>query len=120
MQLKEHFEIPRRYKHVSLCFDGVGFLCIIILYFMALRSDEAHRARFWASLLQNSVYFLLMVNAAMFFICATTLAWEDSRYLSASYRGYFSMCACFYWHDYVYNFDGFVFGGNTCYLSMAR
>jgi Ni/Fe-hydrogenase subunit HybB-like protein len=25
--------------------------------------------------LQNSVYFLLLVNAAMFFICATTLAW---------------------------------------------
>ncbi len=32
-------------------------------------------ARFWASLLQNSVYFLLVVNASMFFICATTLAW---------------------------------------------
>ena len=27
------------------------------------------------ALLQNSVYFLLIVNAAMFFICATTLAW---------------------------------------------
>ncbi len=25
-------------------------------------------------MLQNSVYFLLVVNAAMFFICATTLA----------------------------------------------
>jgi hypothetical protein len=25
--------------------------------------------------LQNSVYFLLVVNASMFFICATTLAW---------------------------------------------
>jgi hypothetical protein len=37
---------------------------------------NAHRdARFWASLLQNSVYFLLVVNAAMFFITATTLAW---------------------------------------------
>ncbi|MBP6214773.1 MAG: quinol:cytochrome C oxidoreductase, partial [Chitinophagaceae bacterium] len=28
-----------------------------------------------ASLLQNSVFFLLVVNASMFFICATTLAW---------------------------------------------
>ena len=28
---------------------------------------------FWAAILQNSVYFLLVVNAAMFFIVATTL-----------------------------------------------
>ena len=27
------------------------------------------------ALLQNSVFFLLVVNAAMFFLCATTLAW---------------------------------------------
>ncbi len=26
-------------------------------------------------MLQNSVFFLLVANAAMFFICATTLAW---------------------------------------------
>jgi hypothetical protein len=32
-------------------------------------------ARFWGSLLANSVYFLLVVNVAMFFIVITTLAW---------------------------------------------
>ncbi len=35
---------------------------------------EEQQTRFWAALLQNSVYFLLVVNAAMFFFCATTLA----------------------------------------------
>jgi hypothetical protein len=30
--------------------------------------------RFWAVLLQNSVYWLLVVNASMFFICVTTMA----------------------------------------------
>ncbi len=30
--------------------------------------------RFWAVLLQNSVYWLLTVNASMFFICVTTMA----------------------------------------------
>jgi hypothetical protein len=38
-------------------------------------ADPREQARFWASLLQNSVFFLLVVNASMFFICITTLAW---------------------------------------------
>ena len=53
---------------------GVGIVSLIIgaaLY----GGGENHGARFWAALLQNSVYFLLLVNAAMFFFCATTLAW---------------------------------------------
>jgi hypothetical protein len=37
--------------------------------------DIHHKTRFWAALLQNSVYFLLIVNASMFFICATILAY---------------------------------------------
>jgi len=52
---------------------GVGILSLIIGFIM-YGSDD-HGTRFWATLLQNSVYFLLIVNAAMFFICATTLAW---------------------------------------------
>jgi hypothetical protein len=55
---------------------GIGILCIIILFIThGASSNEHDQARFWASLLQNSVYFLLTVNAAMFFITATTLAW---------------------------------------------
>ena len=57
----------------------IGVLAIIGLYVYSWRAVQErytlNRARFWASLLQNSVYFLLVVNAAMFFICATTLAW---------------------------------------------
>ncbi|RYZ00690.1 MAG: quinol:cytochrome C oxidoreductase [Chitinophagaceae bacterium] len=60
---------------------AVGLLSVILLYLThgATSGDSEHaiheRARFWASLLQNSVYFLLVVNATMFFIVATTLAW---------------------------------------------
>jgi hypothetical protein len=55
---------------------AVGIISLLILLFThGLSNDEHHRARFWASLLQNSVYFLLIVNASMFFITATTLAW---------------------------------------------
>jgi hypothetical protein len=55
---------------------AVGVLAIILLYIThGSKSDPHEQARFWGSLLQNSIYFLLVTNAAMFFICATTLAW---------------------------------------------
>lgn len=73
MASKEFFEIPKRYRTWSLALIGVGVLSVIIGYILYGTSD--HPQRFWGALLQNSVYFLLMTNAAMFFICATTLAW---------------------------------------------
>jgi len=70
--IKEHFEIPGRYKKWSMGLMGVGILSLIIGFVMY--GGENQGARFWAALLQNSVYFLLIVNAAMFFFAATTLA----------------------------------------------
>lgn len=79
MAIREQYGIPKRYNTISLALMAIGILSIIILFIThgAHGGEEgAHdRARFWASLLQNSVYFLLVVNASMFFICATTLAW---------------------------------------------
>jgi hypothetical protein len=70
--IKEHFETPGRYKQWSMGLMGVGVLSLIIGYIMYGGVDQG--TRFWATLLQNSVYFLLIVNAAMFFFTATTLA----------------------------------------------
>jgi len=78
---RDQFEIPKRYNTYAFALMAVGLLSVIILYVLygaktgtdALGQDIP--SRFWASLLQNSVYFLLVVNAVMFFICATTLAW---------------------------------------------
>jgi len=75
MSTKERFEIPAGYRTWSMGLMGAGLLSLIIGYFVYGRGNEASQIRFWASLLQNSVYFLLVVNAAMFFFCATTLAW---------------------------------------------
>ena len=69
--IKEHFEIPGRYKQWSLGLMGVGVLSLIIGFVLYGGTD--HGTRFWTTLLQNSVYFLLIVNAAMFFFCACTL-----------------------------------------------
>src|SRR5918993_48055 len=76
MTLREQFVIPKKYNTLSLALMAVGVLSIIILFITHGASSDHHvSARFWAAMLQNSVYFLLIVNAAMFFICATTLAW---------------------------------------------
>jgi len=70
--VKEHFIIPARYKTWTLALMGVGLLSLIVGFILYGNSDQG--ARFWAALLQNSVYFLLITNAAMFFFCATSLA----------------------------------------------
>ena len=75
MTSKEYFVVPGRYKNWSFGLIGVGILALIVGYFMYGTGDDIHhKTRFWAALLQNSVYFLLIVNASMFFICATILA----------------------------------------------
>jgi hypothetical protein len=76
MTIREQYAIPKRYNTLSLVLMLVGILSIVILFIThGVHAEEKMRARFWASLLQNSVYFLLIVNASMFFIAATTLAW---------------------------------------------
>ena len=74
--IREKFTVPKRYNTIAVALMTLGVLAIIGLYVSFGSSSDVHKqARFWASLLQNSVYFLLVCNAAMFFICATTLAW---------------------------------------------
>lgn len=76
MAIREQFLIPKRYNTTAMVLMAIGIISVIILFLTHGAKSDAHaQARFWASLLQNSVYFLLVVNAAMFFICATTLAW---------------------------------------------
>lgn len=75
MAIKDQYFVTRRHNLLSWALMGVGLLCIIILFITHGLGDHKAQSRFWGSLLQNSVYFLLITNAAMFFICATTLAW---------------------------------------------
>lgn len=71
--IREHFETPVRYKQWSIGLMAVGVLSLIIGFAVYGAGNNEHGARFWATLLQNSVYFLLIVNAAMFFFAAHTL-----------------------------------------------
>jgi len=81
MIIREKFTVPKKYNRIAMALMALGLLAIIGLYVTTHKAggttEEKHLmdARFWASLLQNSVFFLLVVNASMFFICATILAW---------------------------------------------
>lgn len=75
MAIREQFQITGRMRNWGLGLTAVGALALILgVFTLGMSKDEHEVARFWAVLLQNSVFFLLVVNAAMFFICATTLA----------------------------------------------
>lgn len=78
--MNHHFELPGSYKKWTIGLIAAGV--IALLYgFIAFHpfahgghGENINSTRFWAVLLQNSVYWLLTVNAAMFFICVTTMA----------------------------------------------
>jgi hypothetical protein len=71
--IKEHFQTPTRYKQWSLGLMAVGVVSLIIGLIVYHGGNDYNGSRFWGALLQNSVYFLLIVNAAMFFFTAHTL-----------------------------------------------
>ena len=67
--------MPSKTRTWSLALIGVGALALIIgLVTKGMSSDEEEKAVFWGTLMYNSIYFTLICNASMFFICATTLA----------------------------------------------
>jgi hypothetical protein len=78
MTASNKFELPSAYKKWALGLIIVGLVAIIygaIAYHAFGHAGHgAEGTRFWASLLQNSVYWLLVVNASMFFLCVTTMA----------------------------------------------
>ncbi|MBC8032569.1 MAG: quinol:cytochrome C oxidoreductase [Chitinophagaceae bacterium] len=74
MSLKEQFTVPGRFRTISLSLMAIGIVSLVAGYFLYGTGDEHYQVRFWGTLIHNSVFFLLVVNAAMFFICATTLA----------------------------------------------
>lgn len=78
--MDHQFQLPGSYKKWTYGLIGVGVLALLyglIMYHPfahAGHGENVNSTRFWAVLLQNSVYFLLTVNAVMFFICVTTMA----------------------------------------------
>jgi hypothetical protein len=78
--MNNHFELPGSYKKWTLGLIVAGVVALLYGFIMfhpfvhATHGENTNSTRFWAVLLQNSVYFLLIVNASMFFLCVTTMA----------------------------------------------
>lgn len=73
--IKQQFEVTPGYKKWTTGLLAVGALALVAgIFFLAFSKDEHNQTRFWAVLLQNSTFFLLITNASMFFICVTTMA----------------------------------------------
>lgn len=78
--MEHRFELPASYKKWTWGLIIVGLIALLYGFIMyhpfahAGHGENTDSTRFWAVLLQNSVYWLLLVNASMFFICVTTMA----------------------------------------------
>ena len=78
--MKQQFELPGSYKKWTWGLIVAGVLALLYGFIMfhpfehAGHGGHSNSTRFWAVLLQNSVYWLLVVNASMFFLCVTTMA----------------------------------------------
>jgi hypothetical protein len=78
--MDHQFQLPGSYKKWTYGLLAVGVIALLWGFIMyhpfahAGHGENVNSTRFWAVLLQNSVFFLLVVNAAMFFICVTTMA----------------------------------------------
>ena len=78
--MNQSFELPGSYKKWTMGLLIVGAIALLYGFIVyhpfshAGHGENINGTRFWAVLLQNAVYWLLIVNASMFFIGVTTLA----------------------------------------------
>jgi hypothetical protein len=70
----ETFKIPAKAKTVSMVLMAIGVLALIGGLAAFAFGDTLHQATFWASILHNSVFFLLICVASIFLMAATSLA----------------------------------------------
>lgn len=79
--MNERFQVPARLRNMSLALIGVGVLTLLIGVFTLLGSNNpdhvlqhADKTRFWAVLLQNSVFFVMICTVSVFIQAAAQLA----------------------------------------------
>ena len=70
----QNFHIPAKARTVSLALLVIGALTLIAGGATLLTGDDSSATRFWATLLQDSIFFLLISVASIFIMAATSLA----------------------------------------------
>jgi hypothetical protein len=80
--IKLQFEVPSKLKTWSFALIGIGLIALIAGFFTkGLSKNESEQAVFIGTLMYNTIFWTLVCNASMFFICVTTLAmggWQQS------------------------------------------
>ena len=73
--LNQEFKIPAKFKTTTMVMLGIGIITLIVGAITLLFSNEQmSQNRFWAVLLQNSIFFLLISLASVFILSAVSLA----------------------------------------------
>lgn len=93
--IKEQFEMTGRYKQWAYALIGVGVLALVLGFVFLKPTGETNsfgETKYWAVLMHNSIFFLLIAVASMFFISATTMAmggWQTAmRRVPEAISGY--------------------------------
>lgn len=71
--IRQSFEIPSKLKTWAFALMGVGVIALIAGF--ATAHDQHEKDVFVGTLMYNTIFWTLVCNAAMFFICVTTMAW---------------------------------------------
>ncbi len=72
--INEHFKIPGKLKSTSIFLMAVGVVSLLVGIGTLLQGTANEKTMFWASLMHNSIFFLLISLGSVFILCATTLA----------------------------------------------
>jgi hypothetical protein len=73
--MNDRFEIPGRLKNTSFFLIGVGLLTLIGgIVSLLMSHNDVDRARFWAVLLHDSIFFTLITTVSIFIMAAAALA----------------------------------------------
>jgi hypothetical protein len=73
--IREQFEIPGKMKTWAYSLIGVGVISFVIGLFTKGMGTEEEKAIFLGTIMYNTIFWTLVCNASMFFLCATTMAW---------------------------------------------
>jgi hypothetical protein len=74
--IKEQFEVPSKLKTWSYVLIAIGLVAFIAgLITKGMSKDEHEQTIFIGTLMYNTIFWTLVCNASMFFLCVTTMAW---------------------------------------------
>lgn len=71
--LRLNFEIPSKLKTWAFALMGFGLIALVVGLMTA--HDQHEKDVFVGTLMYNTIFWTLVCNAAMFFLCVTTMAW---------------------------------------------